>query len=119
MIVENEVIIRKTSNLKDVSNEKYSDLYKTKDIYLAAFLISRGFEWFGLEEVEVVKTYNKSGNLTKVKRPLIYFLFENKSQIEKMALHYFNHNRANLNVNANNFVQSILSMRSIITDPPF
>jgi hypothetical protein len=115
---EREFVIRKTKALEGLTPEEYSDFYRTKDMYCAAFLISRGFEWTNLELVEVIKKNNKFSG-SELKKKFIFFLFPNRNKCEHMALNYFNGNRVNLNVNANSFVQSILNVRSIITNPPF
>lgn len=119
MAEETEVVLRRTANLTEITQEQYAEFYRTKDIYCAAFLISRGFDWNALEEVESTRKISRENGCSfSRKLKLIYFLFPNKSIVERMALNYYNTNRSSLNVNANNFVQAILNVRSIITDPP-
>lgn len=108
---EREIILRKSSILKDVTPEEYEQFFRTKDIYVSAFLTARGCEIYAIEEVKIDKPVKKN--------IFIFFLFKEKSKLEHLALNYHNQNRASLNVNANAFVQSILSIRSIVTNPPF
>jgi hypothetical protein len=115
---EVEHVIRRTKGLDGLTPEEYSDFFRTKDMYCAAFLISRGFEWKELEQVEVIQKNNKFKN-SEIKKRFIFFLFPDKSKCGHAALHFFNGNRATLNVNANAFKDSILQVRSIITNPPF
>lgn len=114
-----ETLNRRTANIEAMQKQEYESLYKTKDIYIAAFFLARGMNWTGLEEYITTKTTVKAGKNYDRKNNLIYFLFPNKSECSRLALHYHNSNRVNLNVNANSFVSSILNVRSIITDPPF
>lgn len=113
-----EKVLRRTKNLDSVIPEEYQKLYRTKDIYLAAFLMARGFQWVALEEVEVQQVVRNRNARTSRPKKLMFFLFDERSQIERLAIQYFNGNRANLNVNANSFVQSYQTVRSIITNPP-
>lgn len=109
--IEHETLLKRMKCLEDLDKTAYSELFRTKNIYLAAFLISRGLDWFGLEEVEVVNPYGR-------KSKLVYFLFKDRSSVEHTSLNFFNTNRSSLNVNANAFVQAILNVRSIVTNPP-
>jgi hypothetical protein len=113
---ERELVIKQTASVAELSKEEYSGFYRTKDMYLTAFLVARGNNWTGLEEVE--RSVIAHGKVTK-KNKLIYFLFADKPQIERLGIHFYNMNRTSLNVNASSFVQSIMHVRSIITNPPF
>ncbi len=112
---EKEFILKRTHGLEELSKEEYADFFRTKDIYCAAFLLSRGFNWTHLELSEVIKKSHKG----ETKKRFIFFLFPGKHDTEHTALNYFNGNRVNLNVNASAFKDSLLTVRSIITNPPF
>lgn len=114
------ILLRQSEILKDISksdmDEKY---YKTKDMYVAAFLIVNGIDVLGYQEREIQKVVNKAGEKIYRKQRLIFFIFPNKSQCQRYHLQFHNQNRENRNVNANSYVKTWLSIRSIITDPPF
>lgn len=116
-------ILGRTSELETIFSEKideYNTMFKTKDIYLVAFLLSRGETYIGYEQREVIKTYLRDGKSFNNRQRWIYFFFPNeKSACDKLEIQFRNPNRINLNVNASSYYQSILNVRSIITDPHF
>lgn len=122
MTREKETITRRTNNLIEMislSPDEYQNLYRTKDIYLASYLLARGYDWFALEEVEHVKGPNNNRRGNTQTQKLIYFLFKDNDLMQKNSLNYFNTNKASLNVNAHAMISAYHSVRSVITDPPF
>lgn len=103
------------AELLDKNPSAYDGMYRTKDIYLVAYLNARGVDWFGLEKVQIEKTFGSKGKNESV---LLFFLFENGEAIRKAALNYYNNAPTSLNVNANIFVRSYQNVRSVITNPP-
>ena len=69
--------------------------YKTRDLYEAAAILSLGFKFEGLENVNRSKAY--------------FFLFKDNGKIEKLSFSYFN---GTLKVNARKFVDSIRFLKS-------
>jgi hypothetical protein len=117
---QGETVLRQSPQLVGITDEDKSNLYRTKDIYLTAFLVSRGFHWFGMEEIEsALNGKNRFQKHTQKKKKLIYFYFQDREIVRNIGLNYHNGTSVNLNVNASIFVQNILTLRSIITDPPF
>lgn len=114
------ITIRGSPELANLSIHEKENLYRTKDIYATAFLLSRGFHWYGLEEREITQfVKNKFQKNSVKKKRLIFFYFKERENARNLSLNYYNGTSANLNVNASIFVQNILTVRSIITDPPF
>lgn len=115
-----EIVLRKSQQLQLISDADRNLMFRTKDIYLVAFITSRGFQWFGAEEVEVSQVGKNrfQKNVSKRNR-FIFFYFKDTEAVRTLSLNYYNGTSLNLNVNASIFVQNILTVRSIITDPPF
>lgn len=114
------IVLRASVQLTGVPLSEKLLMFRTKDIYLTAFLISRGFQWFAMEEIEVNQiAKNRFDKSIHKKNKFIFFYFKEAEKIKNMSINYFNGTSLNLNVNASIFVQNILQVRSIITDPPF
>lgn len=127
---EVETVLRASQSVRELTPEEYGQLYRTKDLYVAAFLMARSFNLYGMEQVECRRVVDDGmgGERTTRTNVIYYFSFLYKREqggepdrnvIDRMAMNYFNMNKQSLNVNANTFVQSMKNIRSLITDPKF